>query len=945
PRSREPGRLVFQERVHQFLDSVETQQGHELNDKIRERRTILLKSLDVCPYEDRKDINADRAPGTCEWFTQHEHFRAWESAHRPGLLWVSADPGCGKSVLSKFLVNVVLPKSGTTVCYFFFKDDFEDQKSAASAMCAIIRQLLQRHDGLMDDALLKMFETSERSLLLSFNRLFKILVHISSLCEENVVCVLDALDECQDYDRRPLMAELAKLYTNNPIGLNLKFLITSRGYRDIQRAFQKLENGVPTIHLKGEDDQQVQRISAEINTFISSRLDDLTESLGLQFSERQYLEKRLTKAKNRTYLWATLALDVVENILSITEASFQQALDNIPDGLDYLYDKILSRSENSEMARKIIHVILAAQTPLTVSEMSVAFAIGNGHREYSKIHLEPEDRFITTLRATCGLFISIVDKKVYFLHQTAREFLLSSRSETATKHALQSTAYNWKHTFTSTSSHAVLAWICVRLRIFDAKISDPSQRLPLGQYAFIYWAAHCEQAFPSTHDDLWQIAASLCQMICDGEIPTSLCGEVPQLEIPLLLAVFFGLEGAAQHILEKTPDALYHRDTRGTTPLYYAAGLGRTRMVRNLLEASSEEHYTNSVINNTNGGDTPLAAAMRRGHAETARALLADSRTRLHVPIITEIETNSFEDVIDLSDPPSILALLEDTRWRTELTTVELLALYKKTLVQGHLKHARDLVCNFGSRFNGLLDFTLDVLRTSHSLGGNLPDIIPVLRGINAQLDMDSRQTRKKKSHAVWYAASIGKFPEILEYLVDDAGFQPDTEGPDHNTPLFVCALHGYIEGIKVLLKTGKVRVNFQNRALSTPLMAACGPATSRLEGTDRCLPADLLLSHGADPNMRNRSGRTALFYAENNGNEMVRTLLCAKGLEDVAEDVAEDAGKDDGDIVTSHSALQLPTTVSANIKPVSNFTVMLASNCATANLGSIGSVGILCLM
>ncbi len=45
----------------------------------------------------------------------------------PSLLWVSADPGCGKSVLARYIVDEDLPTvflndSSKRVLYYFIKD-------------------------------------------------------------------------------------------------------------------------------------------------------------------------------------------------------------------------------------------------------------------------------------------------------------------------------------------------------------------------------------------------------------------------------------------------------------------------------------------------------------------------------------------------------------------------------------------------------------------------------------------------------------------------------------------------------------------------------------------------------------------------------------------------------------------------------------------------------
>jgi len=101
-------------------------------------------------YEWYKDRIEDRVEGTCQWFLEHENFQRWLRSES-GPLLVSADPGCGKSVLAKYLINKVLPLPGVTVCYFFFKD--QDQNTVRQALCALLHQLLSQKQPLIKHAL------------------------------------------------------------------------------------------------------------------------------------------------------------------------------------------------------------------------------------------------------------------------------------------------------------------------------------------------------------------------------------------------------------------------------------------------------------------------------------------------------------------------------------------------------------------------------------------------------------------------------------------------------------------------------------------------------------------------------------------------------------------------------------------------------------------------
>jgi hypothetical protein len=235
-----------------------------------EKAKGFLKMLYTCPYRDRKDRNVERVPGTCEWFTNHDVFQNWKESQMSSLLWVSADPGCGKSVLAKYLVDHVLPSTNKrTTCYFFFKDDFADQKSATNALCAILRQLFLAKPQLLRDSILEKFDTDGDKFTQSFHDLWNTLISVAADQHAGeIVCILDALDECQDRDRSQLIQAVRKPDFTESNKSSLKFLLTSRPYDHIRREFREGEDRLPTIHLSGEGEDEVKQISQEIGLVI-----------------------------------------------------------------------------------------------------------------------------------------------------------------------------------------------------------------------------------------------------------------------------------------------------------------------------------------------------------------------------------------------------------------------------------------------------------------------------------------------------------------------------------------------------------------------------------------------------------------------------------------------------------------------------------------------------
>ncbi|KAL7946838.1 ankyrin repeat-containing domain protein [Trichoderma barbatum] len=116
------------------------------------------------------------------------------------MLWVSANPRCGKSVLARHLVDsIVQTTESRTVCYFFFKDGFPDQKSVSSALCCILRQIFIQKPSILSEAILKRFNSGGETFNESFSELWQTLMQVAEDKDAGeIVCLLEAIDECED---------------------------------------------------------------------------------------------------------------------------------------------------------------------------------------------------------------------------------------------------------------------------------------------------------------------------------------------------------------------------------------------------------------------------------------------------------------------------------------------------------------------------------------------------------------------------------------------------------------------------------------------------------------------------------------------------------------------------------------------------------------------------
>ncbi|KAF2494972.1 hypothetical protein BU16DRAFT_590252 [Lophium mytilinum] len=372
-----------------------------------------------------KNFNPERVPETCVWFLEHPTFQAWKNRSGNDLLWLTADPGCGKSVLSRALVDEKLVSAEpVTLCHFFFKDN-QEQNNTATALCAILHQFFCAHDDLLHKHAAPAVKKCGGAMKLEFEELWRIFIAAATdPSAGSVVCVLDALDECQKSDRDKLITCLERFYNrlskSSVPGSKLKFLVTSRPYSEIGRRFSSLTYDVPTIRLAGEGESE--KISLEIGIVMKAKVEEIAKKRRLAEDVRSSLHRRLSRVPNRTYLWLHLTLDEVEEGLGKTQKKLLKTINTLPRTVEEAYEKILAKCVQ-EHAKTVLQIILVAQRPLTLSEIDVALAIEPESTCHEDLDLEGEQGRKEWLRDACGLFISVVDSRVYLIHQTAKEFL------------------------------------------------------------------------------------------------------------------------------------------------------------------------------------------------------------------------------------------------------------------------------------------------------------------------------------------------------------------------------------------------------------------------------------------------------------------------------------------------------------------------------------------
>lgn len=193
-----------------------------------------------------------------------------------------------------------------------------------------------------------------------------------------VICILDALDECEESDRNVLIQEIGAFYRIEN-ETRLKFLITSRGYSDIRSNFGYAVTtyNLRYINLKGEEESEA--ISKEINLVIDVEVRRIARGREPPIHEKlqDRLIGRLKKEKNRTYLWLHLILNEIKTPLKTSTGELDKLITTMPSTVPGAYERILDRipGRSRRKAKWLLHIVVSAGRPLNLIETNIAFAI------------------------------------------------------------------------------------------------------------------------------------------------------------------------------------------------------------------------------------------------------------------------------------------------------------------------------------------------------------------------------------------------------------------------------------------------------------------------------------------------------------------------------------------------------------------------------------------
>jgi hypothetical protein len=335
---------------------------------VKEKSKIRKELLDLLCFEhiDERLLSLKAAHRkTCAWFLDKDQYKAWTSAENlhdhHGFLWIKGKPGAGKSILMKFLDSKAKEsaKSNTDalVASFFFnaRGDYLE-KSTAGLYRSLLWQLFEKVEDLQE--ILDEFDTNAIRIIQRKGWQLEILKQtliraVERLGRRSLQIFVDALDECDDRDVMDMVSFLEDIGERAvEVNVRLHICFSSRHY--------------PTITIRGmqivlEDEKEH---DADIARYIASTLKLHNPKTAANL-RAQVLEKSAG-----IFLWVALVIPMLNKASTKGQVEkVQKCLDEIPPGLDDLFEMILTRDrEDMQELRLCIQWILFAKRPLKQEE-------------------------------------------------------------------------------------------------------------------------------------------------------------------------------------------------------------------------------------------------------------------------------------------------------------------------------------------------------------------------------------------------------------------------------------------------------------------------------------------------------------------------------------------------------------------------------------------------
>ncbi|KAJ3467764.1 hypothetical protein MRS44_005328 [Fusarium solani] len=431
---------------------------------------IDLRGTDPRRDKDRiEELKGGLLAKPCDWVFADACFAQWRNPQSNRLLWIKADSGKGKTMLLCSIINWLQTNEEATLAYFFCQKSDENLSSSAAVLRGLVYMLAREH-GTVRELVQDEYKNAGRSLFWDHNAWYALKEILSKALHQeglgDIVIIVDALDECM-IGIHQLLNLVAKFSSETP---RVKWIVSSRNESDIEQHFDEfMEDPILRIELGASSE------AASFRTYLQSKVDELAEAQCYDKDTKMAVKLHLERNANANLHWVTLACQTLER------AGMDQAIDTVhqfPPGLDNLYLHLLRQvpeSFGNTSCLKVLSFAAVVSRPVSLAEFSCLAGI--------------EENETAQVVGICHAFLTLQHETIYFIHQSAKDFLLSPSAPIKVEPTHREIIERSLQAMTSTLERDIykLQRPGVSIEEFDVPQPDP---LAAVRYSCIFWTDH-----------------------------------------------------------------------------------------------------------------------------------------------------------------------------------------------------------------------------------------------------------------------------------------------------------------------------------------------------------------------------------------------------------------------------------------------------------------------
>ncbi|PVH69914.1 HET-domain-containing protein [Cadophora sp. DSE1049] len=441
------------------------------------------------PREDKKRIEDTKGGllrDSYQWIFEHADFHKWRNNEEGQVLWIKGDPGKGKTMLLCGMIDEMSAltrlrnESGTTLLSFFFCQATDSRiNNAAAVLRGLIYLLIDQQPSLIEHVR-KKYDDAGKSLFEDANAWVALSEIITTILQDpsltKTYLFIDALDECV-VDLFKLLDFIVQRSSMSP---RVKWIVSSRNWPDIE---ERLEAAGHKVRLCLELNQQ--SISAAVSTYIDYKTRQLAEQKKYDDKTRVAVQQHLISNSNDTFLWVAL---VCANLKNVPSWKTLAKLTEFPPGLDLLYQRMLSHicnSDDVDLCKHILAITSIVYRPITLTELtSFVKTLEN---------MADDHVSLVIIIGLCGSFLALRETTVYFVHQSAKDFLLKEASDDifpSGTNVTHHTIFSWSlQVMSRTLRRDIYSLSAPGISIDQVKPHD-QDLLAAARYSCLHWVDH-----------------------------------------------------------------------------------------------------------------------------------------------------------------------------------------------------------------------------------------------------------------------------------------------------------------------------------------------------------------------------------------------------------------------------------------------------------------------